>query len=146
MFDCGKDVEDSAMLELIKRRIQLRDCQENGWVLEGYPKTREQAKQFVLKVQKPSNVIYLQVPYSEVYKRSQAAAASDFECDRTILVRHLNFLGKHTPNVAVFFQKYYNSLTSIDGLKSCWFIEERALEAIEKTLSARLNFARDNFF
>jgi hypothetical protein len=46
----------------------------------------------------------------------------------------------------VFFQKYYNSLTSIDGLKSCWFIEDRALEAIEKTVSARLVFARDNFF
>ena len=61
-------------------------------------------------------------------------------------MRHLNFLSKHTPNVAVFFQKYYNSLTSIDGLKSCWFIEDRALEAIEKTVSARLVFARDNFF
>jgi len=62
------------------------------------------------------------------------------------LVRHLNFLSKSIPNVAVFFQKYYNSLTSIDGLKSFWFVEDRALEAIEKTLSARLNFARDNFF
>jgi hypothetical protein len=91
-------------------------------------------------------VIYLQVPFSEVYKRTQTTVASDFESDRTILVRHLNFLGKHVPHVALFFQKYYNSLTSIDGLKSCWFMEDRALEAIEKTVSARQAFARDSFF
>lgn len=119
----------------------MRDCQENGWVLEGYPKTREQAKEFVLKVQKPTNVIYLQVPFSEVYKRTEATVASDFSSDRTILVRQLQFLSKNIPNVALFFQKYYNSLTSIDGLKSCWFMEDRALEAIEKTVSARLAFA-----
>ena len=146
MFLYGKDVEDQVMMDLIKRRIQMRDCQENGWVMEGYPKTREQAKEFVLKVQKPSNVIYLQVPFSEVYKRTQATVASDFASDRTILVRHLNFLSKHIPHVALFYQKYYNSLTSIDSLKSCWFMEDRALEAIEKTVSARLAFARDNFF
>jgi adenylate kinase family enzyme len=26
MFNLGKDVEDPAMLDLIKRRIQMRDC------------------------------------------------------------------------------------------------------------------------
>jgi len=31
----------------------------------------------------------------------------------------------------------------VDALKSCWYVEERALEAIELTLGARMRFARD---
>jgi hypothetical protein len=55
-------------------------------------------------------------------------------------------MSKHLPNVALFFQKYYNSLTCIDGLKSYWFIEDLALEAIKGVIGARLRFARDYFY
>jgi len=94
----------------------------------------------------PINVFHLQLPEEKVYERSAPLAHSDFGCDRTILVRRLNHLTKHQPLTAFFFQKYFNSLTVIDGLKSRWFVETLALEAIQKCMKARLEFSRDYFF
>jgi len=37
MNNGGKHIDDNQMIKLIARRIEMRDCQENGWVLEGYP-------------------------------------------------------------------------------------------------------------
>lgn len=39
----GKLVSDDIMLEIIKQRIQQPDC-EKGFILDGYPRTAEQAK------------------------------------------------------------------------------------------------------
>ena len=134
------------MIELISRRIALRDCSEHGWILEGFPQTRAQAKALIIKGINPQNVFMLQVPTEEVYKRTESGVLTDFSCDRTILVRHLDQMSKHLPETAFFFQKYYNSLSNIDGLKSRWFTEDVTLEALEKTMKARLSFARDYFF
>jgi adenylate kinase family enzyme len=40
MFEHGRDIDDAKLLDLILRRVQMRDCLENGWILENYPKTR----------------------------------------------------------------------------------------------------------
>lgn len=42
-----------------------------------------------------------------------------------------------------FFQKYYNSVTSIDGLKSKWFVEDIAVKVISNNLKSRMIFASD---
>jgi adenylate/nucleoside-diphosphate kinase len=94
----------------------------------------------------PLNVFHLQLPVEQVYKRTAPTAMSDFACDRTILARRLQHISKQQPLAAYFFQKFYNSLTVIDGLKSRWFVETLALEAVEKCMKARLQFARDYFF
>ena len=44
-----------------------------------------------------------------------------------------------------FFQKYYNSVINIDGMKSRWFMQDMALEQIQKNVEARSVFARDFF-
>lgn len=77
------------MTSLLSRRIQMKDCQENGWVLEGYPKTRQQAVLMCENGIRPANVFHLQMPISEVYSRTLNQSQTDLGCDRTILVRRL---------------------------------------------------------
>ena len=36
----GREVDEPTMVELIQRRVALRDCCEHGWILEGFPQTR----------------------------------------------------------------------------------------------------------
>lgn len=36
----GRQLEDDMLVSLIIKRVQLKDCQSNGWVLEDFPKTR----------------------------------------------------------------------------------------------------------
>lgn len=47
------------------------------------------------------------------------------------------------PGLVYFFQKYYNNVTSVSGLKSKWFMEDVALRAISDNLQSRMLFAKD---
>src|SRR5437867_3736934 len=42
ILDEGRLVDDETVISLIRKRIQLNDCQ-NGFILDGYPRTLEQA-------------------------------------------------------------------------------------------------------
>lgn len=86
------------------------------------------------------------MPIDEVYNRTVGRVQSDFDCDRTILVRRLAKQAKSIPETGFFYNKYYNSLISVDGKKSRWYMEDLALESLEKTIKARLEFARDFYF
>lgn len=94
----------------------------------------------------PTNVFHLQLPVEKCYQRSSKIAADQFGSVRTILSARMAHQSKNFPQVAYFYQKYYNSLTTIDGMRSCWQIETWALEAIERVMEARLGFARNFFF
>lgn len=86
----------------------------------------------------------LQVEPSVVYKR--ASGDDSFECIGDILSQRLLKASTYLPQVSFFFQKYYNSVQSIDGCRSKWYVEDKACEAIEATLKARLQFARDYYY
>jgi hypothetical protein len=85
----------------------------------------------------PDVVFHVQVPTSEIFKRTEATSVSEFGSNRNILVRRLVNLTKNVPETAFFYQKYYNSLVSINGLKSRWYMEDLALSALEKVTQAR---------
>lgn len=142
----GLDLLKDQLVKLFKRRIEMVDCQQHGWVLEGFPETRAQAKLMAEIGIKPANVFVVNVPLKEVYARTESQKDDEFGCNRTILSQRLKYLEKNIPEAAFFYQKYYNSVTNIDGLKSRWFIEHVAIQSIEKNLKARFEFARDYFF
>jgi adenylate kinase family enzyme len=39
----GKAIDEGFLTNLIFKRTRQKDCLENGWVLEDYPQTKEQA-------------------------------------------------------------------------------------------------------
>ena len=89
------------------------------------------------------NVFQIQVPIEQVYNRTVREVQSSFDCDRSIVVRRLKTQAKSIPETGFFYNKYYNSLVPVDGCKSRWYMEDVALEAIERVMRARLQFARD---
>lgn len=78
-----------------------------------------------------------------VYKRTEPHKDSDFSCNRIILKRRLEFLQKNLPQMIYFYQKFYNSVTSLDGLKSKWFMQDVAIRAISENIKAKMVFARN---
>ena len=91
----------------------------------------------------PTNVIYASIPIEEVYKRTESLQNDEFDCNRVILGRRLKYAQSSLPGTMYFFQKYYNCVTTVDAMKSKWFIEHVAIQAISKNLEARMTFARD---
>ena len=55
----GRQIEDDTLVSLIMKRIQMKDCVQNGWVLEDFPKTRNQALFMAKRDLVPSNVFQM---------------------------------------------------------------------------------------
>ena len=138
----GRGIDDVTMVTLLAKRLKSKDCLANGFILEDFPRTRGQAQQMARMGITPQNVLHLRIAPQEVYKRTNAAKDSDFGSNRTILAKRLRYLDQNIQHVAGFYQRIYNSLIEIDGYKSKWFIEDRAMQSIEANISARHNFAR----
>jgi adenylate kinase family enzyme len=139
----GDEVDDNTFIEMLQTRINMKDCCENGWVLDGYPMTRAQAVHMAEIGIVPDNVFQIQVPIETVYNRTVGRSQNEFDCDRSIMVRRLTHQAASVPETAFFYNKYYNSLVPVDGTKSRWYMEDLALESLEKVIKARLSFARD---
>ena len=77
--------------------------------------------------------------------RTQPLMYTKFGCDPVILEGRLRFYNDNAPNILAFYQRFYGNVVEIDGLKSKWFITDRALNSIQSNLQARQNFARDYF-
>jgi len=58
----GKQLDDLVMIDLLSRRCAMKDCAQNGWVLDGFPQTREQAVLMVKKGLNPGNMFQLLLP------------------------------------------------------------------------------------
>lgn len=141
----GDEVDDNTFIEMLQTRINMKDCCENGWVLDGYPMTRAQAVHMAEIGIVPDNVFQIQVPIETVYNRTVGRSQNEFDCDRSIMVRRLAHQATSVPETAFFYNKFYNSLVPVDGTKSRWYMEDLALESLEKVIKARLEFARDLF-
>ena len=139
----GRQLEDDMLVSLLIKRVQMKDCWTNGWVLEDFPKTRNQALFLAKRGVVPTNVFYMKQSIEETYKRTHNFAEEKFGSNRSILATRVKLFQENMPQVTAFYSRLYNSLIEIDSTKSKWFIDERALGEIQKNLEARQNFARD---
>lgn len=40
----GKLVPDDVIIDIVRSRLEEEDCQKNGWLLDGFPRTRAQVR------------------------------------------------------------------------------------------------------
>mmetsp|Transcript_18548 Transcript_18548/g.33502 ORF Transcript_18548/g.33502 Transcript_18548/m.33502 type:complete len:471 (+) Transcript_18548:1761-3173(+) len=65
----GHLVPDDVIVQVVSARLKQEDCMVNGWVLDGSPKTIEQALELKQLGIVPSNVFFLDAPDTLVYDR-----------------------------------------------------------------------------
>ncbi|ETV87962.1 hypothetical protein H257_01360 [Aphanomyces astaci] len=68
-MDAGELVPDDLIIRVIVDRLDQSDCQEQGWLLDGFPRTEVQAHAMIGLGIVPDLVIVLEVPATEVIKR-----------------------------------------------------------------------------
>jgi len=61
-MDRGELVPDELIVGIVKERIQQQDCMEQGWLLDGFPRTRAQADALQEEGFKVDSFIFLDVP------------------------------------------------------------------------------------
>ncbi|XP_071801816.1 adenylate kinase 8-like [Asterias amurensis] len=62
-------VPDNLMIKILDERLAQLDCASRGWVLRGFPRTREQAENLSKIGHEPNRVFFLDVPNDSVYER-----------------------------------------------------------------------------
>nr|CCA18702.1 adenylate kinase putative [Albugo laibachii Nc14] len=68
-MDAGQLVPDDIMNDLILLRLQDEDCQQYGWLLDGFPRTGPQAQALLEHEIIPDAMLVLQVPDEQVIAR-----------------------------------------------------------------------------
>ena len=134
------------MIQVIQKRVEYADCQRSGWILEGFPQTRSQAMLLAKRGLLPNNMFVVKIPIQEVFARTAAKADTEFGCNRLVLRKRIAYINDNICQASFFYQKYYNNVVSIDGMRSKWYVQDIALKAIQANLKARMNFARDYTF
>jgi UMP-CMP kinase len=69
VVDGGGQVPDDLLVMIVERRIAQADCQQRGWLLDGFPRTLAQAERLRQAGVVPSAVILLDVPEAEMLER-----------------------------------------------------------------------------
>lgn len=95
--------EAEELIALLVRRLEAKDCRQNGWILENFPQTKEQAVLMAQKGIMPKNVFSLQIDADVCYKRSAAVTTPTFDDIGDILKQRISFGILNQPQVSYFF-------------------------------------------
>ncbi len=118
LMDKGELVPDDVILGIIEERIIQKDC-NNGFILDGFPRTIQQAEGFSPLVKKhnipPFKCIEIYIPNDLILERLLARGRAD-DTKATILNR-LEVYNQQTAPVREYY-KQAGSFFSVDGNKS----------------------------
>ncbi|MEO1433283.1 MAG: nucleoside monophosphate kinase [Cyanobacteria bacterium J06633_8] len=129
----GELVPDELMIDLIRNHLRLPKL-NNGWVIEGYPRTAFQAEEldFLLDElgQKLNWAIYLQVPEAVMVNRSLERSQPD---DRPEIVhRRVELFYDRTIPILEYYGRRHRLLT-INGDQSPEAVEENIIALLSNT-------------
>lgn len=68
-MDAGQLVPDELIISVVCDRLKQQDCLNNGWLLDGFPRTRKQAEALAKEELIPDSFILLDVPENALVER-----------------------------------------------------------------------------
>jgi len=120
----GKLVANSIASLIVNRRLSQEDC-KNGFVLDGYPRSREQLKSLNVKFDK---VFYIKVSDKEGAKRLLARKRHDDTPE--VIAKRLKIYHAETEPLLEIFRKE-GVLEEIDGERSVEEIHQDILKRVQ---------------
>ncbi len=126
----GDLVPDEVVIEIVRDRLRRDDCRP-GFILDGFPRTREQAVALDALLgelgREPVRVVVLEVPEDELMRRilSRGEGRAD---DNEATVRKR--LGVYRDSTAPVIDHYGQAVVRIDGLGSVEQIRDRVAAAL----------------
>ena len=126
-LDKGQLVDDQTTKTLITDRLQRTDAQ-NGYILDGYPRTSEQVDLFTTSNFKPDWIVYLKIPDDIAIKRLIRRGRAD---DTPELIKTRLQLYKDKTAALLGLLKGYGHIVEING--------EGAIEEVQQRMRDALN-------
>lgn len=129
-INAGLLVPDDKTVEIVDSYLSRKEYQ-NGYILDGFPRTLKQAQSFKNNVDK---IIYLDIPEKEALWRLAYRNDTARE-DETIVAikKRIDLFYKFTLPVIEYYQKK-NKLVKIDGTKSIKEVNREILKSLGKQI------------
>jgi adenylate kinase len=126
----GELVPDSLVVEIVRERLQRPDCRP-GFILDGFPRTSEQARALDALLRDlhlaPVRVVAIEVPEDELLRRILNRGEGRDDDDAQTLHKRLEVYRTATEPV---IRHYGGAVRKIDGLGSVSQIRERIAVAL----------------
>ncbi len=125
----GHLIPDDKTIKIVNSYLS-RPEYKNGYILDGFPRTLQQAKKFKNNVDK---VLYLEIPDKEALWR--LAYRNENRSDDTIeaIRKRVEIFHTHTEPVIRFYEQH-DKLAVIDGMQTIEEVNEEMLKSIGKQL------------
>ncbi|CAG5136512.1 unnamed protein product [Candidula unifasciata] len=121
--DQGQMIPDKIVLDILQDRLCQLDCVTRGWVLYGYPRSREQAEQLDKSSLTPNRVFFLDIPTDSVIERLTLRALDPITGER--------------------YHMLYNPPRSLQVKERLWKHPRDSEENVRKQLSQYLAYAEE---
>ena len=81
----GQVLSDEYTVDLIERRVQMTDCVNKGWILDGMPKNKTQCEMLIRRGLGPSAVFSMCLSDNDIKKRVLQAKQSKYGYNPTVI-------------------------------------------------------------
>ena len=131
--EAGKLVSDEIMIGIIEQELAAREVREKGFILDGFPRTLNQAVQLEAILEELEfnevRIINIIVDEEEIIKRLLGRGRTD---DAEEVIRHrLKVYQEQTAPVKDYLSKKYR-IVDIDGVGDIEEINNNIIKALEK--------------
>lgn len=125
LLQTGKELPDELMISLLQKRLAMRDCVENGWILEGFPKTLKQARLLVENGISPDLIFSVTLSKEEKLQRIQPKANKYiFGLDPRVMTIRMKNYESEIGRIEAFFALQNDNVRKIDAKRSVWYMED----------------------
>ena len=136
IMDAGDLVPDEIINGIVAERIEMKDVLENGFILDGYPRTSAQAQalegELLSKGLSLDLAINLEVPVDEVTQRMLDRSRADDT--KEAITRRLEIYENETAPLLKWFEKR-NNLVVVDGLGT----EDKVFSRLQNVVDGVIN-------
>ena len=118
----GKTPSNEHIVRLINKRVQMADCVERGWVLDDFPRTKEQAQLLTEAGLIPDLVFDLTLDEKTILERAtkNKEKSEKFGYDRRIIHDRLKEIEKGQTDLELYYIDTFDNLRYLDSKVSKW--------------------------
>ena len=138
----GGCLTDAMIVKLIKMRIMKKDCQENGWVLDGFPRTMSQVKELESNEIIPDLVIEVNQNEIECYNKIKCKNPSVFGNDIRVFKERNRLFNENISNILCHYQSNYRNVRLISSSFSEWKMLDFITKWMEYVLEIKQLYAK----
>ena len=143
----GSGISDEIIVQLVQKRIQMIDCIEKGWVLDGFPTNARQANILCKLGIVPDYVFMLEIPPILAVQRTLAKSktpesSAKFGNDMRVLRRRIGYTNENMGNIVGLYTRKYANVRLLDGKKSVWNVEFKIKKFFEEVIENKQQYAR----